>query len=89
MNAEHLPKRPAWNCVDCGEPYPCARKREALAREYVGARSSLIFYLGAQFADALQELSRDADPVPAALYSRFFAWVPAALAEAKARGEAQ
>ena len=30
----HPLQRPSWRCTGCGEPWPCAMRREELLRDY-------------------------------------------------------
>ncbi len=37
----HLPKRPAWTCQVCEEPYPCTTRRMQLLGEFGDASVQL------------------------------------------------
>jgi len=67
----HNPVRPTWQCGGCGDPWPCASRRQQLLAEYLGARVSLTLYVTALFVDAC----RDMPSAPAGdLYQRFLGW---------------
>ncbi|HEV7897007.1 MAG TPA: flavin reductase [Planosporangium sp.] len=68
----HLPRRPDWHCLVCGEEWPCVGARADLLVEYAAARASLGMYLAAQMTDALIDLGR---PLDAQMYDRFLTWV--------------
>lgn len=66
----HRPVQPTWDCSDCGEPWPCAARREKFLADYVGRRHELRMVLGSWFADALA----DRPVTKEELYTRFFSW---------------
>jgi hypothetical protein len=53
----HLPSRPGWTCVVCGDPYPCLTRREQLLDEFRGAWIQLAVFMSIDYADAATELS--------------------------------
>jgi hypothetical protein len=68
----HNPVRPAWMCGGCGDPWPCATRRQQLLAEYDGAAVSLSLYMTALFVDAV----RDQPHLPAGeLFARFLGWL--------------
>lgn len=72
MAIEHLPRRPDWTCIDCGQPWPCTDKREQLVAEH-GRRDrlALALYLAELYVEAGAQLP----DVPAGiLYGRFIGW---------------
>ena len=69
----HLHERPGWDCLDCGEPWPCVSARVGLLDEYRAFPSLLRVYLSAQMYDALDDLMALGEP-PADLYDRFLGW---------------
>ncbi|MEU1888450.1 hypothetical protein [Micromonospora sp. WMMD987] len=75
----HLPLRPLWLCRVCAGPWPCGTARLALVAEYAHDRAALHVHLCAVLHDAAADLYRlhpDTGPDPAALFTRFLAWVP-------------
>jgi len=63
---QHWPRRPSWDCLCCGKPWPCDPAREGMAAEDAVSRN---IYLSIQLKFALEELPRragrrDVRPVP-------------------------
>ena len=72
MTVGHLPIRPAWTCMACGGPWPCATKRRQFAVHYAEAHVSLALYL----ASCLVEAAADLPSRPAGLlYEQFLGWL--------------
>ena len=71
---EHLPKRPAWDCNNCGETWPCANAKENLLLEYLGNRSSLLLYLALIRQEAFDDFATSGT-VPPEIFERFTGWV--------------
>ncbi|GID98022.1 hypothetical protein ACFQFC_15845 [Amorphoplanes digitatis] len=71
---EHVPERPSWDCGKCGEAWPCANAKSALAHEYLGDRSSLIVYVGICHWEAFDDHAA-AGTIPDDLADRFFGWI--------------
>lgn len=69
----HVPRRPAWSCQGCGQPWPCATYRAAaLAEEHGGAGTHC---LTARMGGHLAEAKWDLPDVPIAeLEARFLRW---------------
>lgn len=76
MSAEHLPKRPAWDCDACGRPWPCDPAREILAAAYAGFPAGLSDYLHTMFDLAADDLETSGGPPPD-LWKRFLSWAAA------------
>jgi hypothetical protein len=72
---EHLPVRPTWDCVACGEAWPCANAKADLAAQYARFPSGLAIYMASEMYDAAEDLAAAGEPTPAGLYERFLAWV--------------
>ena len=85
MSADHVASRPRWTCRDCGRPWPCGPKREALAVEFAQFPLSLSFYLASQYVSAVDDFAAFSGPLPPDLYERFLAWAPAALRQQRKR----
>lgn len=67
----HVPRRPTWECVACGQPWPCPPARAQLTAELAAERVSTVSYLTAQMWVAYADLRA---PV-AELVARFLGWV--------------
>ena len=65
----HQPQRPTWDCLACGQPWPCPPARKAIGAELAGFE--LKVYMVAQLSVAAADM-------PAAtfdeLYTRFIGW---------------
>jgi hypothetical protein len=72
---EHLHSRPSWKCLTCGDPWPCASAKAALAAEFQGLPSVLAIYMAAHMHDALMDLTAGGTAAPPDLYERFIAWI--------------
>lgn len=70
----HLPKRPTWECGNCGRPWPCAKAQNELSLEYQGNRSSLLLYLALLRWSAFDDFAADGATSPE-IDDRFFAWL--------------
>jgi hypothetical protein len=65
----HTPERPSWDCLACGQPWPCDPAREELKAEL--DRVSLAIYMW----NRLEESVRDLPPTPPAeIFERFIKW---------------
>ena len=69
MTAFHLPTRPAWTCVVCGDDYPCATRRAQLLADFDGAFVQLAVFMSLDYLEATTDLSTVAAQV---LHARFF-----------------
>lgn len=78
---EHLGVRPSWDCVACGNPWPCEDAKERLLKEFHGQPSGLAIYLSAQLNDAFEDLTRRTPYPPPDLYDRFLSWIHPADAD--------
>jgi hypothetical protein len=68
--AEHIPKRPLWDCRICGREWPCAPAKVRLAEE-TGGGVTLSVLLWTYFED----FAIDVGPGPLAVaYQRFIGW---------------
>jgi hypothetical protein len=66
----HGPKRPEWECIQCGRKWPCDAAREDLAVS-TGGGSSLAVLMWA----LLEEFIRDTDAKEfAGIFERFIGW---------------
>jgi hypothetical protein len=69
VTAFHLPARPAWTCVVCGDDYPCATRRAQLLADLDGAAVQLAVFMRRDYLEATIELPT----IPAEdLHVRFF-----------------
>jgi hypothetical protein len=73
-SAEHLYRRPSWQCQVCGQPWPCAGARGRMLDEFRMFPTVLAIYLASQLYDALGDIQSRGQPVPPDLYERFVAW---------------
>ncbi|WP_250027260.1 hypothetical protein [Paractinoplanes maris] len=71
---DHLNDRPSWDCVACGQPWPCATAQDRLVEEFQAFPSVLTIYMTAQMYDALSDLISQGRIAPADLFERFLAW---------------
>ena len=72
---EHMPGRPGWDCLTCGEPWPCAPAKVHLSEEYRGAHSSLMVYLHLQLKEVVDAAAKAHDWGKVDdLYDRFVGW---------------
>ena len=81
---EHLPFRPSWDCVACGNPWPCAIAKETMLTEFREYPSVLAIYMSGRFTDAFEDLTASGAQAPPDLYDRFLCWIvttPRALPE--------
>jgi hypothetical protein len=75
----HVPLRPLFICKIDAQPWPCADARLGLVTGFRDRRISRCLFLGAMFIDCMNDLYKlnpDTAPQPAALYARFFGWLP-------------
>ncbi|MFI5497142.1 hypothetical protein [Actinoplanes sp. NPDC051859] len=69
LTGVHQPARPSWDCLGCGESWPCQQVRSDLLS---GTDSfSMSIYAAVMMHEAIGDLPK-ADP--AALWERFLAW---------------
>lgn len=66
---EHLAGRPSWDCLSCGNPWPCDPARERLAREM--DRSKLAVFMWASLEEAIGDMPTGP---PTELFERFVKW---------------
>ena len=76
---DHLGVRPSWDCVACGQPWPCANAKEELLTEFRNFPSVLAIYMSAQLTEAFDDLSATSGHPPPDLYDRFIAWIHRAI----------
>ena len=69
---KHYPKRPAWTCLDCGEPWPCQRARDRLTAETGGGTA-----LAVLLSTYLGEFVRDLPGRTEGSFDRFLGWTRA------------
>ncbi|XVU23085.1 hypothetical protein ACQPZJ_38365 [Actinoplanes sp. CA-054009] len=74
---EHVGSRPAWECVVCGQDWPCASAKVELAEEYRGQQPALVFFLGSCMLSAIDDCAAGGAPAPSDLYERFLGWASA------------
>jgi hypothetical protein len=67
----HVPLRPTWTCVGCGQLWPCPTRRRELLAEFSGSSVGLGLYLSACLVEASAQLP---DVLAGELYSRFVGW---------------
>jgi hypothetical protein len=77
---EHLSTRPSWDCLACGQPWPCANAKANLQAEFENFPSVLAIYMSSQMHEALVDLIGHGPIPPADLYDRFLAWIRHPLA---------
>lgn len=71
MREQHVYLRPAWLCLTCLEPWPCAPRRRAFLDKYeAGDRMRLRGILGTLALDAAQDLFLSQEEA----YERFARW---------------
>jgi hypothetical protein len=75
----HQPDRPTWDCLACGEPWPCAPGKVELAEQGVVHRRSLRLYLESCAIDMIDDRAaghhtRGCDD---AVYDRILGWLDA------------
>jgi hypothetical protein len=70
----HRATRPAWDCEDCGEPWPCLDRRAALLDEYLSDRLALLIFLAGLMLDALEDFHRPGRGTVPDLCERFLGW---------------
>ncbi len=69
MIAYHLPARPTWTCVVCGDDYPCATRRAQLLEDFRDASIQFALFMNIDFVDAAADLP---DVSTEELRARFF-----------------
>jgi hypothetical protein len=67
--AYHLPTRPAWTCVVCGDDYPCATRRAQLREDFRTAPVQFALFMSVYFMNATADLP---GVPPDELHARFF-----------------
>ncbi len=75
----HQPDRPTWDCLACGEPWPCAPGKAELAEQSAVHRPSLRLYLESCMIDMIDDLA-DGQHVSGrddAIYNRILGWLNA------------
>jgi hypothetical protein len=65
----HDAGHPSWDCLACGQPWPCNMARDAL--KAVLDRMQLAVYMWARFDEAVNELPPH---LPSELFKRFLKW---------------
>ncbi|MEV4631368.1 hypothetical protein AB0J90_34370 [Micromonospora sp. NPDC049523] len=78
-NPFHVPGRPHWRCIRCGNEWPCPTAKTELLTGYRGMKLSLSMLLASQWVDCLNDLcalnpSKGETPSTRDLYERFFNW---------------
>ncbi|RKN38436.1 hypothetical protein [Micromonospora endolithica] len=67
----HQPSRPGWDCMGCGQDWPCAPAKVRLGEAYGSDRVGLRVYMAGLYEQALDELLM----WPAAdVFTRFVLW---------------
>ncbi len=74
----HNPRPPSWDCMGCGDDWPCpTRRRELVAELGDNPWNPLFVAMAGNFLRAVQDMRA----TPAGmLYDRFLGWVGGALA---------
>ena len=80
---EHLNARPSWDCLVCGEAWPCAAAQKRLLREFRRFPSVLCVYMNAKMCDAVSDLLSTDHVAPPDLYERFLTWTRTAGVDAR------
>lgn len=70
----HRAVRPVWVCGDCGEPWPCQRRREMFLSQRPFNRLGLLMFLARLMYDAIEDLHRQSCGPTSDLYGRFVGW---------------
>ena len=70
----HRAVRPAWQCEDCGEPWPCGERRATLLGEYPSDRLALLTFLADSMLDAIEDFHCPRRGTVPDLYERFLGW---------------
>jgi hypothetical protein len=75
----HQPNRPTWDCLACGEPWPCAPGKVELAEQGAVHRRSLRLYLESCAIDMIDDRAdgHRARPRDNAIYDRILGWLDA------------
>ncbi|GGN47060.1 hypothetical protein FHR83_007489 [Actinoplanes campanulatus] len=71
---EHQGERPAWDCVVCGKPWPCAIAKVELVEQYQRFKNGLAIYLGSCLIDAIDDWAAGSGGPPPDLHERFLGW---------------
>ncbi|GAA0477618.1 hypothetical protein Aca07nite_72050 [Actinoplanes capillaceus] len=66
--------RPSWICGECGQTWPCKRRRTVLLEEFHSDRLALLLYLAAYLVDAINDFQEHGTGVTPDLYGRFLGW---------------
>lgn len=74
-NLVHLGGRPTWDCLACGQPWPCAPAKAQLLAEFQLYPSSLMVYMAAHMCEAMDDLTAHGEAAPPDLYERFLSWI--------------
>lgn len=72
MTSLHIPIKPGWICAGCGRDYPCRTRQAQLLAEYDQAPMSLALLMGADFAEAANDMP---DLLAGELHARFLGWI--------------
>jgi hypothetical protein len=76
IKTAHVPLRPAFDCANCGEPWPCVPAKVELTGEYQGDVIGLGQYLSLQLVDAMDQAALNHEWGPVGnLYDRFLGWM--------------
>ena len=67
----HVASRPSWQCMACGQAWPCAAGRRQLLAQHADSRVLLALYLSSCLVEAAQDLAQEA---AGDLYIRFIGW---------------
>lgn len=70
----HRAARPAWDCEDCGEPWPCRERQARLLDEYLFDRLALMIFLADLMMEAIEDFHRHGRGSLPDLYERFLGW---------------
>jgi len=88
LERNHTGDRPSWDCVACGQPWPCANAKDLLITEFRGYPSVLAIYMSAQMCEAVLDLTAHGTEPPTDLFDRFMSWVHLASANGARAGGA-
>lgn len=72
LHDDHTADRSSWDCRVCGQPWPCAPGKVALAEEFLTCPSLLIMFLVSTFYEAQE--SYPCRELPTDLFERIVMW---------------
>lgn len=73
--SNHDPHAETWDCLGCGQPWPCMTRRQELVGSFGDAISGLHLWMTSSLVMAMVYLP---DVRAGDLHARFLGWLPAA-----------